>query len=71
MKNDRFTDFDDEVKQLVLDFERTVMRGETQFYDIDELEMIIDYYLEVDDKEPLIWPSTSPSGSIPTASRLR
>ena len=54
MNNDRFTDFDDEVKQLVLDFERTVMRGETQFYDIDELEMIIDYYLEVDDKEPLI-----------------
>ena len=54
MNNDRFTDFDDEVKQLVLDFERTVMRGEMQFYDIDELEMIIDYYLEVDDKEPLI-----------------
>lgn len=54
MKNDRFTDFDDEVKQLVLDFERTVMHGEMQFYDIDELEMIIDYYLEVDDKEPLI-----------------
>lgn len=54
MNNDRFTDFDDEVKQLVLDFERTVMRGESQFYDIDELEMIIDYYLEVDDKEPLI-----------------
>ena len=52
--NDRFTDFDDEVKQLVLDFERTVMHGEMQFYDIDELEMIIDYYLEVDDKEPLI-----------------
>ena len=54
MKNDRFTDFDDEVRQLVLDFERTVMNGETQFYDVDELEMIIDYYLEVNDKEPLI-----------------
>lgn len=54
MKNDRFTDFDDEVRQLVLDFERTVMNGETQFYDVDELEMIIDYYLEVLDKEPLI-----------------
>lgn len=54
MKNDRFTDFDDEVRQLVLDFERTVMNGETQFYDVDELEMIIDYYLEVLDKEPLM-----------------
>lgn len=54
MNNDRFTDFDDEVKQLVLDFERTVMHGESQFFDVDELEMIIDYYLEVGDKEPLI-----------------
>lgn len=54
MNNDRFTDFDDEVRQLVLDFEKTVMKGESQFYDVDELEMIIDYYLEVDDKEPLI-----------------
>lgn len=52
--NDRFTDFDDEVKQLVLDFERTVMRGESQFFDVDELEMIIDYYLEVGDEEPLV-----------------
>ena len=54
MKNDRFTDFDDEVRQLVLDFEKTVMNGGTQFYDVDELEMIIDYYLEVFDKEPLL-----------------
>ena len=54
MNNDRFTDFDDEVKQLVLDFERTVMHGDSQFFDVDELEMIIDYYLEVGDKEPLI-----------------
>lgn len=54
MNSDRFTNYDDEVKQLVLDFESTVMQGKMQFYDIDELEMIIDYYLEVDDKEPLI-----------------
>ena len=54
MKNERFTDFDDEVRHLVLDFEKTVMNGENQFYDVDELEMIIDYYLEVLDKEPLL-----------------
>lgn len=54
MNNDRFTDFDDEVRQLVLDFEKTVLNGENQFYDVDELEMIIDYYLEVQDKEPLL-----------------
>lgn len=54
MNNDRFTDFDDEVRQLVLDFEKTVLNGESQFFDVDELEMIIDYYLEVQDKEPLM-----------------
>ncbi len=53
MKNDRFKDYDDEVRDLVLDFERTVMKGQMQFFDIDELEMIIDYYLEVDDRKPL------------------
>jgi len=53
MKNDRFKNYDDEVRDLVLDFERTVMKGQTQFFDIDELEMIIDYYLEVDDRKPL------------------
>jgi hypothetical protein len=28
MKKDRFKDFDDEVRELVLDFENTVLRGE-------------------------------------------
>lgn len=51
---DRFKEFDDEVRQLVLEFERTVMRGESQFFDVDELEVIIDYYLEVGDNEPLV-----------------
>lgn len=49
MNNDRFDNIDDEVKQLVLDFERTVLRGESQFFDADELEMIMDYYLETND----------------------
>lgn len=55
MNDNRFTDYDDEVKQLVLDFEHTVMCGKNQFFDADEMEMIIDYYLEMDDKEPLIY----------------
>ncbi len=53
MNNDRINDFDDEDRQLVLDFENTVLRGGTQFFDVDELEVIIDYYLEVGDLEPL------------------
>lgn len=53
MKKDRFKDFDDEVRALVLDFENTVLKGESQFYDVDELEVIIDYYFEVNDLKPL------------------
>ena len=53
MDKDRFKDFDEEERQLVLDFERTVLRGGMQFFDVDELEVIIDYYLEVGDMEPL------------------
>jgi tetratricopeptide (TPR) repeat protein len=53
MTNDRFTDHDDETRELVLDFERTVLRGDSQFFDVDELEIIIDYYLEVEDLKPL------------------
>lgn len=53
MNNDRFNDFDDEDRQLVLDFENTVLRGGMQFFDVDELEVIIDYYFEVNDMESL------------------
>ena len=53
MKKDRFKDYDDEVRDLVLDFEQTVLNGESQFFDADELEIIIDYYFEVNDEKPL------------------
>ena len=35
------------------DFENTVLKGGSQFYDVDELEVIIDYYFEVNDLVPL------------------
>lgn len=41
------------MRELVLDFENTVLRGESQFFDVDELEIIIDYYFEVNDPKPL------------------
>lgn len=53
MKKDRFNNFDDEVRSLVLDFENTVLNGKNQFFDVDELEIIIDYYFEVNDLKPL------------------
>ncbi len=51
--NNNFNDFDEEDRQLVLDFENTVMQGGMQFFDVDELEVIIDYYFEVNDMKPL------------------
>lgn len=53
MKKDRFHNFDNEVRDLVLDFENTVLKGKTQFFDVDEMEIIIDYYFEVNDQKPL------------------
>lgn len=52
-KHNNPNDFDDEERQLVLDFENTVLRGGQQFFDVDEMEVIMDYYLEVNDLEPL------------------
>ena len=53
MKKDRFHNFDNEVRDLVLDFGNTVLKGKTQFFDVDEMEIIIDYYFEVNDPKPL------------------
>lgn len=53
MNYDRNNDFDEEERQLVIDFENTVLQGGSQFFDVDELEIIIDYYLEVNDIERL------------------
>ena len=54
MPNDRFSNFDDDIRNLVTHFERTVLSGHPQFFDVDELETIIDYYLEVADNDPLV-----------------
>ena len=51
--DDRFTDFNDETRDLVLEFERTILKGGHQFFDVDELEIILDYYIGVSDTETL------------------
>ncbi len=53
MNNYKDNEFDEEERQLVMDFENTVLQGGTQFFDVDEMEIIIDYYLEVNDIESL------------------
>lgn len=53
MNTDRFKNYQDDVKQLVLDFEAMQRRGDSQYYDVDQLETIIDFYLETADGEML------------------
>lgn len=53
MDNDRLNDFDEEERQLVIDFENTVLQGGSQFFDVDELEVIIDYYFEANEVDSL------------------
>ena len=55
MKIDRFKDYDPEVRDLVLRFERQGAGGRS-FFDVEELEVIMDYYLEVYDDEVVIRP---------------
>lgn len=51
MNLDRFKDFDPDVRDLVLAFES--QKDGHRFFDVDQLEIIADYYLEVADVEGL------------------
>lgn len=53
MDKDRFKNYDDDVRQLVLDFERMQRKGDYRYFDIEELETIIDFYLETADGDGL------------------
>lgn len=48
-KHKKDKDFDEEERRLVHEFETSVLAGRDQFFDVDEMEIIIDYYSEVDD----------------------
>lgn len=53
MNTDRFKNYQDDVKQLVLDFEAMQNRGDSRYFDVDQLETIIDFYLDTADGEML------------------
>ena len=51
MNTDRFKNYKDDVKQLVLDFESMEKHGDCRYFDVDQLETIIDFYLDTADGE--------------------
>lgn len=48
---DRFKNYEEDVKNLVLEFERMQKSGERRYFDLDEMEIIIDFYLDNADAE--------------------
>lgn len=52
MNLDRFKNFEQHVRELVLSFEKQE-EGSVKYFDVDQLEVICDYYLEVSDVEGL------------------
>jgi len=53
MNTERFKNYDNEVKELVLDFEEMQRHDGHRYYDVDQLTIIIDYYLETFDNVQL------------------
>ena len=48
-KKDRFKNYEEDVKHLVLDFESMEESGGSRYFDLDEMEIIIDFYLDNSD----------------------
>ena len=48
---DRFKNYEEDVRHLVLEFERMDRTGEKRYFDLDEMEIIIDFYLDNNDGE--------------------
>ena len=52
-KKDRFNGYSAEVRELVLAFEEMLRKGERNYMDEDQLEVVIDYYLEINNVDML------------------
>ena len=51
MNTDRFKGYGEDVRTLVLDFEKMYRQGSNRYYDVDQLETILDFYLDTYDEE--------------------
>ena len=71
MNTDRFKNYHKEVKELVLDFEAMQSRGDSRYYDVDQLEAIIDFYLETADGEMLEKSVRYGETLFPTSNEIR
>lgn len=71
MNTDRFKNYEDDVKLLVLDFESMERRGSNRYFDVDQMETIIDFYLETADSEMLEKSVRYGEQLFPTSNEIR
>ena len=69
MNLDRFKNFDPDVRELVLAFEQR--QSDRSFFDVSQLEIIADYYLEVSDIEGLEAVVNYGEQLFPTSTEIR
>ncbi len=53
MDNNRFKGVDPRIRSLVLAFERSIAQGDSAYFDVDQMDGIIDFYLDVHDVDML------------------
>lgn len=53
MNINRFKDCDSRTRGLVLAFERCIARGDTEYFDLDQINTVIDFYLNTHDLDML------------------
>lgn len=70
MNIDRFSNFDSDVRTLVLAFEEQNVQG-ARFFDVDELAIVADYYLEVNDVEGLAAAVAYGERLFPTSNEIK
>ncbi|MBO7489964.1 MAG: tetratricopeptide repeat protein [Bacteroidales bacterium] len=71
METDRFKNYQEDVKQLVLNFEAMQRRGDSRYFDVDQLETIIDFYLETSDEDMLEKSVRYGEKLFPTSNEIR
>ncbi len=70
--SDRFKKYeDDEVRETVLAYEAVRASGGSRYFDIDEMEIVIDYYLDQNDIEHLDEAVRYAEQLFPDASSIR
>lgn len=71
MRKDRFKGYREDVRPLVEDFERMLGQGSNRFFDLDQIELVIDFYLDSHDLDMLDRSVSYAESIYPQANSIR